>query len=147
MRPLIYDNINDFEEDVRRWLLAESWPTRQEGRKRVGRTRLDTLGLGIDCSDSLLYKGITGHARRSIPLFANPETNLRRNKLVLLTKSANTHYLEGLPAGAVAVTFSLNPEREADLRRKNYASYTRVRAPGGELYAKADPKARSWSVA
>lgn len=115
MRPLIYDNIDDFEADVRKWLLADFWHTEQNGRRWTRRTSLDTLGLGIDCSDSLLYEGITRHARRYIPLFANPQTNPRRNKLILLTKSANTHYLEGLPTENVVVTFSLNPEREADL--------------------------------
>ena len=115
MRPLIYDNIDDFEADVRKWLVADNWHTDQEGKKHVRRTHLDTLGLGIDCSDSLLFEGITGHARRYIPLFANSETNPRKNKLILLTKSANTHYLEGLPTENVAVTFSINPERESDL--------------------------------
>jgi DNA repair photolyase len=115
MRPLIYDNIDDYESDVRKWLIANTWHTEQEGRKHFRRTHLDTLGLGIDCSDSLLYEGVTGHARRYIPLFADPQTNPRKNKLILLTKSANTHYLEGLPTENVAVTFSINPEHEADL--------------------------------
>lgn len=61
--PLIYDNVEDFEQATRHWLLASE------------RRPQHTLGLGIDCSDSLLYEGVTGHARRLIPLFANPETN------------------------------------------------------------------------
>jgi DNA repair photolyase len=120
MRPLIYDNIDEFEVDVRRWLVAETWHTEQEGKKSFRRTHLDTMGLGIDCSDSLLYEGVTGHARRYIPLFSNPHTNPRGNKLILLTKSANIHYLEGLPTENVAVTFSINPEREADLWEGKY---------------------------
>jgi DNA repair photolyase len=121
MRPVIYDNIDDFESDVLKWLIAETWHTDQEGKRFFRRTHLDTLGLGIDCSDSLLYEGITGHARRYIPLFADPGTNPRKNKLILLTKSANTHYLEGLPTDNVAVTFSINPEREADLWEGKFA--------------------------
>src|ERR1041384_211655 len=31
MRPVIYDNIEDFEADVRKWLVAEYWHTEQEG--------------------------------------------------------------------------------------------------------------------
>ena len=79
--------------------------------KQVG----PNLGLGIDCSDSLLYEGVTGHARRLIPLFANEATNPFRRKLILLTKSTNVHYLEGLPTANVLMTFSLNPEPIADL--------------------------------
>lgn len=115
MRPLVYDNTDDFERDVRRWLTADVWRTNQEGKKVVKRTSNDSLGLGIDSADSLLFEGVTGHARRLVPLFADPTTNPRGNKLILLTKSANTHYLQGLKPENVAVTFSINPEREADL--------------------------------
>ncbi len=115
MRPVVYANIDDYERDIRSWLVAETWKTDQAGKKRVKLSHLDTLGLGIDCADSLLFEGVTGQARMAIPLFANPATNPRGNKLVLLTKSANVHYLEGLPTANIAVTFSVNPEREADL--------------------------------
>ena len=37
-----------------------------------------TLGLGIDCSDSLLYEGMTGHARHLIPMFAERRSRIRR---------------------------------------------------------------------
>jgi DNA repair photolyase len=50
-----------------------------------------------------------------IPLFANKETNPYGRKLILLTKSTNIHYLEGLPTTNVLMTFSLNPEPIADL--------------------------------
>ena len=103
LAPLIYSNVEDFAAAVRDWL---SDPQRR---------RQHTLGLGIDCSDSLLYEGITGHARRLIPMFANPKINPTGNRLILLTKSKNTQYLEGLPTSNVAVTFSLNPEPIADL--------------------------------
>lgn len=101
--PLIYSNVDDFADAVRDWLTDPQ------------RRRQHTMGLGIDCSDSLLYEGITGHARRLIPMFANPETNPTGNRLILLTKSKNTHYLEGLSTSNVVVTFSLNPEAIADL--------------------------------
>ena len=68
------------------------------------------VGLGIDCSDSLLYEGVTGHARRMIPLFASEEINPHGCKLILLTKSKNVHYLEGLRTMNVLLTFSLNPQ-------------------------------------
>jgi len=86
------------------------------------RKRAHTLGLGIDRSDSLLYEGLTGHARELIPWFADPQRNPKGCYLVLLTKSTNVHYLEGLPAkGApVAVTFSINPEPVADLWEGKY---------------------------
>ncbi|MBM4166643.1 MAG: hypothetical protein FJ218_06980 [Ignavibacteria bacterium] len=125
-KPLVYDNIYEFENEVRKWLLADEWETdwkdtQGNKRGRIRRTSKDTLGLGIDCADSLLFEGVTGHARRYIPLFADPTTNPRGNKLILLTKSANTHYLQGLPTQNVVVTFSLNPERIADLWEGKYA--------------------------
>jgi DNA repair photolyase len=98
-RHVLYENVDDYEDVVRKELL------------KPGRN----LGLGIDCSDSLLYEGVTGHARRLIPLFANQETNPYGRKLILLTKSANVHYLEHLPTTNILMTFSLNPERVADL--------------------------------
>jgi len=101
-RHLIYVNYDDMEAEVRAWLL---FPERRP---------FHTLGLGIDCSDSLLYEGHTGNARRFIPIFANPESNPRGCKLILLTKSANIHYLEGLPTTNVAATFSLNSQAVCD---------------------------------
>jgi len=103
LRPLIYENVEDFWDVVRGWLLA------------LDRQRQHTLGLGIDRCDSLLYEGITGHARHLIPMFANPQQNPKANLLVLLTKSTNVGYLEGLPTRNVAISFSLNPEPIADL--------------------------------
>jgi len=99
-RHLLYENLDDYTEAVRRWLKN---PTRKN------------LGLGIDCSDSLLYEGVVGHARRFIPMFADRSTNPRDCKLLLLTKSANVHYLRGLPTTNVILTMSLNPEPVADL--------------------------------
>ncbi len=109
MRPVIYDNIDDIHRRVDRWL-------RDGARKKV-----HSLGLGIDRCDSLLYEGVTGHARTLIPWFTDPERNLAGCHLILLTKSANVHYLEGLPtSGPVAVTFSVNPEPVADLWEGKY---------------------------
>lgn len=58
------------------------------------------------------------HVRTLAPLFSNPDRNLSGNKLILLTKTANTHYLADIPAeqrSNVVVSFSLNPEPVADL--------------------------------
>ena len=100
--PVIYENVEDFWKAARNWLLDPKRKPRH------------TLGLGIDRSDSLLYEGITEHARHLIPIFADPQTNPNGNLLILLTKTANTGYLEHLPTKNVAVTFSLNPEPIAD---------------------------------
>ncbi|MBW2308704.1 MAG: hypothetical protein JRG73_17405 [Deltaproteobacteria bacterium] len=59
-RHELYENVDDFYHAVKQWL------------KKPGQRQ--TLGLGIDCSDSLLYEGITGHARRLIPLFADDKS-------------------------------------------------------------------------
>jgi DNA repair photolyase len=48
-------------------------------------------------------------------MFADPVRNPSRAKLLLLTKSRNTHFLRGLPTANVLVTFSLNPQAIADL--------------------------------
>ena len=98
-RHILYENVDDYRKAVLDELLKPG----------------PNLGLGIDCSDSLLYEGVTGHARRLILLFADKKTNLFDRKLILLTKSKNVHYLEGLPTDNVLVTFSLNPEAIADL--------------------------------
>ena len=103
LRPLLYENVEDFWKAARKWLLD---------RRRRPR---HTLGLGIDRADSLLFEGVTEHARHLIPMFSDPDTNPNGNYLILLTKTANARYLEGLPTKNVAVTFSLNPEPIADL--------------------------------
>jgi len=110
-RHLVYENHHDFERAVRRWLPR---PNRRN------------LGLGTDSSDSLLYEGVTGHARRLIPIFASADTNPHGSKLILLTKSTNVHYLEGLPTKNVLLTFSLNPEAIADLWEGKLSDGTRV---------------------
>ncbi len=112
-RHVLYDNLDDYEAVVRKELT-------QRGKN---------LGLGIDCSDSLLYEGETGHARRLIPLFANKETNPFGRKLILLTKSTNVHYLEGLPTANVLMTFSLNPEPIADLWEGKWNDGVRITPP------------------
>lgn len=103
LMPIVYTNVEAFWRATKRWLVSPK------------RRWFDTMGLGIDRADSLLYEGITGHARNLIPIFANPELNPKCNRLVLLTKTANTHYLEGLPTKNTVVSFSLNPESIADL--------------------------------
>ena len=113
-RHVVYENVHDHEKAVRRWL---KHPDRRN------------LGLGIDCSDSLLYEGVTGHARRLIPLVASPESNPHGVKLILLTKSANMHYLRGLATRNVILTFSLNPEPIADLWEGKFDDGVRVTPP------------------
>jgi len=103
LRHVLYENIEDFWKATRKWL---THPKRRPTH---------TLGLGIDRSDSLLYEGVTEHAQHLIPLFADRATNPNGNRLILLTKTANVHFLEGLPTKNVSVTFSLNPEFIADL--------------------------------
>ena len=103
LQPLVYDNTAFFWEAARRWLI------------RPGRRSCHTLGLGTDRSDSLLFESITEHARRLISMFTDPVRNPHGCKLLLLTKSKNVRYLEGLPTRNVIVSFSLNPQPIADL--------------------------------
>lgn len=113
---MLYENVDDYQRAVHRELT------------RPG----PNLGLGIDCSDSLLYEGVTGHVRRLIPLFADKKTNPFFRKLILLTKSTNVHYLAGLPINNVLVTFSLNPEQIADLWEGKWNDGLRITPPIGE---------------
>lgn len=119
-RHLLYDNLDDFVHASEKWL------------KDSSRRRPHTLGVGIDRSDSLLYEGVIPHVRSLAPLFANPEINSNQNKLILLTKTANTHYLEDiLPEhrGNVVVSFSLNPESIADLWEGKWPDGERITPP------------------
>lgn len=105
-RHLLYDNLDDFHRAAERWLRDKT------------RRRQHTLGVGIDRSDSLLYEGVAPHVRNLAPLFGSPKHNIQNNKLILLTKTANTGYLEDiLPDNRhnIVVSFSLNPEPVADL--------------------------------
>lgn len=105
-RHLLYNNLDDFAHAAEKWLYD---PIRR---------RQHTLGVGIDRSDSLLYEGVIPHVRNLAPLFSSSEHNKLGNKLILLTKTANTHYLSEIsPANRtnIIVSFSLNPEPIADL--------------------------------
>ena len=110
-RHVLYSNVDDF------WRTASAW-LRASDRKPH-----HTLGLGIDRSDSLLYEGLTGHARELVPMFANSSTNPNGCYLILLTKSTNVQYLPSLgnQKAPVAITFSVNPEPTADLWEGKYA--------------------------
>ena len=136
LRHRLYDNVEAYYDVVKRWLVATEWPHPNQKGQMVKLTAQTTLGLGIDRSDSLLYEGVTGHARRLIPLFIDPATNPQSRRLVLLTKSANVNRLF-LPDGGefaeavsratqafraptdriphVSLAFSLNPDPIADL--------------------------------
>ncbi len=119
-RHVLYENVEDFVRATEHWLID---PTRR---------RQHTLGVGIDRSDSLLYEGVTGHVRRLAPLFADLTVNQRANKLILLTKSANTHYLADVAPEhrrQVVVTFSLNPEAVADAWEGKWDDGVRITPP------------------
>jgi DNA repair photolyase len=119
-RHLLYDNVDDFQRAVERWL------------KDPRRGRFHTLGVGIDRSDSLLYEGVTGHVRRLAPLFGSPEYNPNGNRLILLTKTANVGYLEEvapLHRRNIVVSFSLNPEAIADLWEGKWPDGERITPP------------------
>ena len=105
LRHLLYDNLSDYEHITEKWLVN---PKRRNNH---------TLGIGIDRSDSLLYEGVASHVRNLAPLFGDIKYNPNNNKLVLLTKTANTHYLEDISPkyrSNIIVSFSLNPEYIAD---------------------------------
>ncbi len=108
LRHVLYDNTDEMDGSVAVWL-------RQPQRR--GR---HVMGVGIDRSDSLLYEGVTGHVRTLAPLFADPQSNPKGSKLLLLTKTANVDYLDGLPTENVMVSFSLNPQPIADLWEGEY---------------------------
>jgi len=127
--PVVYDHGEAAEREVRAWLSADTWRLPWSRGREVPRQTLDTLGLGSNQLDSLLYEGYTGVARRVIPLFADPATNPKGNDLLLQTKSANVHFLEGLPTENVTVVFSLNPESVADLWEGKYEDGVRITPP------------------
>jgi DNA repair photolyase len=120
-RHLLHDNLDDFFRVSEKWLLDPS------------RRRQHTLGVGIDRSDSLLYEGVVQHVRNLAPLFANSHHNPHGNKLILLTKTANTHYLANIiPAhrSSIVASFSLNPEAIADLWEGKWPdTYERITPP------------------
>jgi hypothetical protein len=105
-RHVLYENATDFLHASEKWL---SDPRR--------RRHQHTLDVEIDRSDSLLYEGVVPHVRSLAPLFSNPSCNPRGNKLILLTKTANIHYLDEIKSAhrPPVVSFSLNPESIADL--------------------------------
>ncbi len=103
-RHLIYTNFNVMKRDIQAWLLGSK------------RRSTETLGLGIDCSDSLLYDRYTNISQWVIPMFSETSTNPKGCRLILLTKSANVDQLKDLPHnGKIVVSFSLNPQSIADL--------------------------------
>lgn len=119
--PLVYTNYGKMDLEVKNWLMGN-------GKYKFKRTQKDTIGLGIDCSDSLLLEGYTENVRRLAPFFQNTKSNPFNSKLILLTKSANTHFLSEVRPDNIVVTMSLNPEGIADLWEGKYAdgvkSYT-----------------------
>lgn len=123
-RHLLYDNMEHFWSEAAAWLKSKddyTYTCKASTRR--------TLGMGIDRSDSLLFEGVTGHARNLIPLFANPDSNPDGRRLILLTRSANTHYLAGLPTSNVIVSMSLNPQSVADQWENVWPDGERVTRP------------------
>jgi DNA repair photolyase len=116
-RHLLYDNISDFIDASEKWLNYSK------------RKRQHTLGVGIDRSDSLLYEGVTEQVRQLAPLFGSEKHNPLNCKLILLTKSANTIYLEEVLTEHrknIVVSFSLNPEPIADLWEGKWPDGVRI---------------------
>jgi len=63
--PVVYDNYDDVEKEVRRFLAASSYLFGKKDHRE--RTVTDSIGLGIDSADSLLLEGETGHIGRLAP--------------------------------------------------------------------------------
>jgi hypothetical protein len=120
-RHLLYDNVERFWKEAGLWLQGKG---RYAYTRKASRHR--TLGLGIDRSDSLLFEGVTGHARTLVPMFADGTTNPDGRRLVLLTKTANVHFLEGLPTDNVIVSMSLNGQAVADVWENEWPDGRRV---------------------
>jgi DNA repair photolyase len=100
-RHVIYVNHEDYQREVDNWLKDPS-----KGMN---------LGLGIDCSDSLLYDNYTKITQWLIPMFGDQKTG-RPKKLILLTKSTNVDQILDLHHnGNVAVTFSSYPPEIANV--------------------------------
>ncbi len=119
-RHLLYENVADFLKITKKWLLDSQ------------RKPFHTLGVGIDRSDSLLYEGVTRQVRSIAPLFGEESTNPNHAKLILVTKSVNTHYLDQLPKNCrqnVVVSFSLSPEPIADLWEGKWPDGERITPP------------------
>jgi len=105
-RHLLYNNLDVYERDVMAWL------------KEPGRRPAHTLGVGIDRSDSLLYEGVAPHVRTLAPIMGSAQYNPQGCRLILLTKTANVHYLDEIAPehrSKIVVSFSLNPPPAADL--------------------------------
>lgn len=116
-RHVLYDNLGDYAAAVAAWLQAAE------------RRPADTLGIGIDRSDSLLYEGTAPHVRNLAPLFGDPQVNLRGCRMVLLTKSANVRFLGEVAEKNrpfIIMTFSVNPQGIADLWEGQYPDGERI---------------------
>lgn len=119
-RHLLYDNVAELCAAARAWLLAPQ------------RRRAEVLGIGIDRSDSLLYEGLVPYVRELAPVFGDPAQNPHGCRMVLLTKTANSRYLaEVAPEHRpyIIATFSLNPQRIADLWEGQWPDGGRIPPP------------------
>ena len=127
-RPLVYTNYEKMDSDIKKWLMAEHYYYEDKDKRRVRKKRSykETIGLGIDCADSLLFEGYTQNLRRIAPIFQSEKSNPLDTQLVLLTKSANTHFLKTVKPKNIIVTMSLNPEGIADLWEGKYQDGVRI---------------------
>ncbi len=131
-RPLVYTNYSKMDSDIQKWLLAKHYYYVNNDKRKIQKKRSykETVGLGIDCADSLLFEGYTGNLRRLAPMFQSEKSNPLETQLILLTKSANTQYLDELKSSKnIIVTMSLNPEGIADLWEGKYADGVRITPP------------------
>ena len=130
-RPLVYTNYEKMDSDIRKWLIAKHYYYEDKDKKKVQKKRSykETIGLGIDCADSLLFEGYTQNLRRIAPLFQSEKSNPLDTQLVLLTKSANTHFLKTVKPKNIIITMSLNPEGIADLWEGKYLDGVRITPP------------------
>ena len=130
-RPLVYTNYERIDSDVKKWLMAKHYYYEDKDKKKIRKKRSykETIGLGIDCADSLLFEGYTQNLRRIAPIFQSEKSNPLNTQLVLLTKSANTHFLKTVKPKNIIVTMSLNPEGIADLWEGKYQDGVRITPP------------------
>lgn len=147
-RPLVYTNYEKMDSEIKKWLMAKQYsyidPVKEKLKKKEKdpekkklietkivrkRTKNETIGLGIDCADSLLFEGYTQNFRRIAPIFQSEKSNPLNTQLVLLTKSANTHFLKTVKPKNIIITMSLNPEGIADLWEGKYQDGERITPP------------------
>lgn len=101
--PVLHTNLDKCVEDLEKDILRSKDPS--------------IYNDGEKC-DSLLYDPYYGVTKALLPVFIKYKH--KRNKFLRLTKSANTNHLIGLDhQGVMILSYSLNPQRVADLFETN----------------------------